>query len=299
MMVSLRATLALAALLLASAALEAQTTFKYRFKKGDTLRYDLAIVTKGTTRATGGNEISGTEKQIISMSWTVDSVDDKGTAKIQVTFDRVKLIGEQDKVTVEVTSDTKDADKDPAKSMLIIARAMAKVAGTFTMSPQGEIKDVTILPSAIKEMRSIPGAEKSADVYNDANLQTTLRNATLGLPLDPIAKGKTWKLKVEYPSPYGKVTGEMVYSYAGKAQYAGRTLDKFEIKPKLKIETDPKAPVPITIKTFEHDGAVYFDSDGGRLVESVSLEITEVQADVKGKILSRKTEMSTTLKLVK
>ncbi len=299
MTVPVRASLVLAAVLAAGPGLQAQTTLKYKFKAGDKLNYDLTISSRGMTRA-DDKEFPLLEKQVISMSWLVDSVDAKGVAKIRIKFERVKLVFEQPKVSLEVTSDAKEVpEKDQAKMMHNMAKLMSKIEGTVTMTPQGDIKNVTVPASALKEMRSIPGAEKLEEGWAEGNLQSTLKDSTLSLPAEPIAKGKSLKTPVDGMSPYGKLTGEMEMIYRGKIAHGDLMLDLFEIAPKLKIEPDPKAKPPITIKKYETEGTAYFDNDAGRLVESSMTQNIEVQTEVMGKTFLQKTEITNTLKLVK
>jgi hypothetical protein len=296
---TLRAASAVFAVLLAGPALQAQPVLKYKFKAGDTLRYDLTTTTKQSTRA-GDNEFGGTQKQVIAMTWKVDSIDDKGAAKVHIKFDRVKLTTEQPKESIEVASDDKaEPEKEQAKGMMTLAKTLAKLDGYFTMSPLGEIKDVTIPATTLKDMRSVPGAEKMEDSWAQGNLQATLKDATLSLPGEPIAKGKSWKTKIEGTTPFGKLSGDTEVIYKGKVARGNQTLDVFEIQPKLKIEPDPKAKVAVTVKRYDNEGTAYFDNDAGRLVESTTTQNIEVQTEVMGKTLTQKSEGTNSLKLVK
>ena len=165
MTISLRAILVLTVVVLAGPRLHGQTALKYQFKTGDTLYYDLMILQKGTTRG-DDKEFSSQQKQVISMSWKVQSVDDKGAAKLALKFDRVKVSGEAAKESVEVSSDDKqEPAKEGAKGMYITAKAMAKIEASFTMTPQGEIDKVSIPASVLKEINAIPGAEMLADKF--------------------------------------------------------------------------------------------------------------------------------------
>jgi hypothetical protein len=290
-MVHLRVTLILVALC-SGGPLLAQTALKYKFKPGDTLRYDLTIAHKIAGKS-GDMEFGGLNKQVISTTWTVESVDDKGTAKIRLKVERAKLIVEQGKDTVEVSSDAKtEPDKEPGKSMLPGAKALAKFDGYFTMTAQGEVEKVTIPPETVKAMQSVPGAEK-AEPLTEQGLLQTLRANTFVLPREAVVKGKSWTEKMEGTTPYGKFAGELVFTYEGPAERGGVTVDKFVVKPKLKIEPDPKSKV--ALKALDSAATIYFDPAAGQLVEVSSTQVMEMAGEQDGKKGSQRNESINTL----
>jgi hypothetical protein len=302
MIVPIRVLVALCgvfAFLAGGTALEAQTTLKYRFKQGDTIRYLLTATQKGTTKAKD-NEFTVVNKQFLETTWKVESVNDKGDARIRIKYDRAKLTADNGKEMAEGSSDAKeDPTTDPAKGMTLMAKALAKFEGTFIMTPQGEIKDAMILPESLKEIKAIPGADKIAEGWSAETLGRTLKDNTLALPADAVTKGKTWKHEVSGQTQYGKVSGDLVYVYDGVVDRDGGKAEKFLVKPKLKIETDPKAKPPLTIKTFESEGTAYFDNAAGKLLEVSTSQRIEVQVEVEGTVFSQKTEVSNSLKLAK
>jgi hypothetical protein len=295
--------LALAALglavFLSGPALEAQTTLKYKFKKGDTLQYAMQLQTKSLLR--GEKELMAVEKQDIELSWHIDGVDDKGTATIRLKFDRVKLAFENGEAKGEVSSDAKEEPKEDFKAASANAKAMSKVEGTFTITSQGDIGDITVPASALKEIRAIPGWGEATETGVKGHLQAALKDSILHLPAEGIAKGKAWKHKTEGNTPYGPYTGDMEYTFDGDVQHDGRTLAKFQVKPniKIKVDNDPKSEVTVTIKNQDAHGAAYFDNTAGRLVEVTTVQVIEVQAEVKGKTILGKKEVTNSFKLVK
>lgn len=294
MTVPLRVTLIVAALV-HGGPLFAQTAFKYKFKVGDTLHYDLAIGQKVSGKA-GDMEFGGLEKQVIAMTWKVESVDDKGTAKIRLKVDRAKLIADSGKDSVEVSSDAKqEPDKGPAKQMFALAKALAKFEGFFTMNAQGDVEKVTIPPEVTKAMKAVPGAE-DAEPMNEAALQGTLRNTLLVLPAEPLTKGKSWKEKLEFAAQFGKFNGDLVYTYEGTVNHGGRMLAKFVVKPQVKVEPDPKAK--IVLKSMDSEGTFYFDPMAGQLVEMSTSQTLDLAGEAQGKKITQRNESTNVLKLV-
>jgi hypothetical protein len=286
-----------AALLAVGQPLRAQTALKYQFKQGETLQYALSIAQKSTAK---GNdmEFTSVQKQLIDMSWLVQSVDDKGNAKVRLKVDRARLSVDTGKQSWEAASDAKEEPADdPAKSLAAVAKSLAKLQGDFTLTPQGDAKDVSIPASAIKEMKAVPGAEKAAETWTPETLQRTIQDVLLQLPPGPVTKGKTWQTKIVGQSPFGKITGETVHTYDGTVERDGRKVEKIVLTPKLKVEIDPKAPV--ALKNQEAEGAAYFDNASGRLVEVATSQQFEVQAEVKGSTFMQRIEVSNALKLLK
>jgi len=278
-------------------ALHAQMPLKYQFKKGETLKYVMLVAQKGTTK---GKDVDVTviQNQTIDLSWHVQSVDDKGTAKIRMKFDRAKLSVSNGKQTYETASDAKDEPTEPpVKAMFQIAKALATFEATFAMSPQGDIKDISIPASVIKEIKSIAG-DKAADDWTEENLKTTLRDNTLALSPKPVGKGMSWKRDVQMKSLYGLISGELEYAWDGRVERDGAKVDMFFVKPKLKIETDPKAKPPVTIKMYETEGQALFDNGAGRLVEMTITQRIEAQAEVDGMTASDRRELTNSFKLV-
>jgi hypothetical protein len=278
---------------------QAQTTLKYQYKKGDTLQYVLTVAQKGATTG-GGMDFTGGQKQSIDMTWRVESVDDKGNAKMGLKVDRAKLAAESSKESREVSSDAKEEPTDKiAKSMYTTARVLTKLQGTFTVSPRGEVENVSVPESVLKEMQAVPGADKLPPSSPEENLTAILRDNLFILPATSLASGANWKNPVKSRSPLGKISGEVVFTYEGSVERDGRRLEKFTVKPKLKIETDPNADVVYTVKLYESVGVAYFDNVAGRLVEATNTLRVEVDAEVNAKAFSQKTETTSSFKLVK
>jgi len=299
MMVPIRFVLGLVFCFAVALAAEAQTTLKYQFKKGDALQYVLTVAQKGVTTG-GGMDFSGCQKQSIDMTWQVESVDDKGNAKMGLKTDRARLAAESAKERREVASDAKEEPADKVgKSMYTTARVVAKLAGTFTVSPRGEVDNVNVPESVVKEMQAVPGADKLPESSPEDNLAATVKDNLFVLPAASIAKGATWKNAVKGRSPYGKITGEVQFTYDGSVERDGRRVEKFSVKPKLKIETDPTGDVVFTVKLYESSGVVYFDNVAGRLVEATNTLRIEVEAVALNKNFSQKTETTSSFKLVK
>ena len=68
----------------------AQTTLRYKFKEGDTLKYTIVQKIKMTMNILG-KTIEMSMDQTSEVVWSITSVDDNGNAKIAVKFGRNKM----------------------------------------------------------------------------------------------------------------------------------------------------------------------------------------------------------------
>jgi hypothetical protein len=297
MTVPLRVTLIVACVLNAGP-LCAQTAFKYKFKAGDTFRYDLTIGQKGITKV-DDKEFGGEQQQIITMTWKVESVDDKGAAKIRLKVDRVKVAAEANKKRIEASSDDKAEPADKmAKPLYVLAKALSKFEGTFTMTEHGDIKNATIPPEIVKAMKSVPGAEDT-DAMSEKGFEATLTNNTFVLPNEAITKGKSWKEKAEGTMPgSGKYAGDVVFTYEGDVTHAGLTVARFTIKSEFKIEPEAKAK-GAALKNVEWRGTCFFDAAAGQMIEFSAAQTMEFAGENEGKKFVQRLESSNGLKRLK
>jgi Family of unknown function (DUF6263) len=293
----------LVALLFLAAApvLRAQATLRYQFKQGEKIPYALHVTQKSSTQAMG-MDFTLVQRQVIDLTWHILSVDEAGIAKVKLAFDKVKMSLDTAKQTSEVTSDSTEEPKDEfAKVTQPLVKTLSKFQATFRITPLGEIKDVKVPEEILKEFQALPGpGGKAGNEWSEERVQRTLSESGLVLPKVALEKGKTWRNKVSGQSPFGKIGGEVEYSYQGFEARDGKELAKFTMKPELKIVEVRKEPqVELTIKGPDGNGVAYFDNAAGRLVEVTTQQTIEAQAQVNDKMFTQKLELSNSLKLKK
>jgi hypothetical protein len=293
-------TLGLAAVALALLAgpAHAQTTLRYKFKSGEKLQYGLSQDMKMTMNVMG-MDIEVKLKQLMDMDWDIQKVDEQGNAQVRLTFGHVRL--KLDSPTGNAEFDSKKSTEEPedpiGKVVAQLAKGLAALEMTFTMAPNGEMKDIKIPEAALKKLKEIPGADKlGGDMLSPEGL-SKMAGGGLVFPKGPVNKGKNWTQKISLKMPFGKMAGDMKYTYEGPVEKDGKKLEKIAVQPNLKIELDPDAPAQIKIKSQKDKGHAYFDNQAGRLVEVTNEGTMEMELEVGGMTFTQNINQSTSLRL--
>src|SRR5262249_38285939 len=134
----------------------AQTTLRYKFKKGEKLNYEMEQKI-GMAMSIMGRDINMDMGQTIDMTWSVLDVDADGKAKMTQTITRVRFT--MDGPTGKVEYDSKE-DKAPegplGKIMTPIFRALAGAEIGLTMDTQGKVSDIKVPEKLTKAAKSLP-----------------------------------------------------------------------------------------------------------------------------------------------
>jgi hypothetical protein len=289
-------SLGLLAVLLAAGAAPAQTTLRFKFKEGEKLDYVMDQKMK-TAMNVNGMDIDTKVDQVVEMTWHVKKVDEQGNAQVHLKIGRVKMNIDSFGGNFELDSANLKEDNSPTGKILGgVVGAMAAMDMTFTMGPTGEMKDTKVSEEATKKLADLPGADKFAEFMSPEAL-SKMANGGVFLPKEAVEKGKSWKQQTDAKTPFGKMTGDMTYTYEGEEQKDGRTLAKIAVKPVLKVEADPDAQVQLSIKEQDGKGHVYFDSQAGRIVETVNESKMVMAVEVNGMTINQSITQNTSLKL--
>jgi hypothetical protein len=293
-------TLGLAAVALALLAgpAHAQTTLRYKFNAGEKLQYGLTQDMKMTMNI-AGMDIEIKFKQALDMDWDVQKVDDQSNAQVRLTFGhvRIKLDSPTGNAEFDSKKNTEEPEDPVGKVISQLAKALAGMEMTFTMAPNGEMKDIKVPEAAVKKLKAIPGADKfGGDMLSPEGLSKMVGGG-LVLPKGPVTKGKTWTQKFSMKMPLGKMAGDMKYAYEGPAEKDGKKLEKIAVQPNLKIELDPDAPAQIKIKSQKDKGHAFFDNEAGRLVEFSNEGTMEMEVEAGGMTFTQNITQSVRLRL--
>jgi hypothetical protein len=275
----------------------AQTTLRYQFKEGEKIAYvmeqkaKMAITSMGTTK-------EATMTMTLDMSWNVLKIDGQGQGTVQIKVGSAKLAMDGPTGKVEVDSkDTKESDDGVAKALGQIVRAMATMEITGTMMATGEMKDLKVSEETIKALKNLPSADKMGDAMNPDSFKNMITNVVF--PKEEVSKGKTWSGKTESKSLLGKVIADNTFTYEGQADKNGVKLDRITVKPAVKIEADPAAPIKFEVKDVKGSGEILFDNKAGRLVESAINSRTELAISANGMDASQVIDQTVTIRAKK
>ncbi len=301
-MISRRMSFVVAALAgwsLTAAAASAQTTLRYQFKEGDTLKYVLEQKMKMTMNVLGNN-VDMTMDQSSDLSWIIQSVDKKGDAKITIKFGRNKMTLDMPTGKVEVDSNNTQEPDDPVGQVLYkVIKGLSGLEVSGKISPIGEFTDITLPEKALKELQNIPGGDMFGDMLSPDGLKRMMSQSGLVMPKDAVSKGAKWKSKNEMKLPFGKMVAEVDYTYDGPVEKDGRSLEKIGVKPKASIEPTPNAPFSLKLKSHEGGGTALFDNSAGRLLEVSNTQNMEMEIEIMGMTISQKMVQTMTMKLAK
>src|SRR5262249_52966644 len=152
---------------------------------------------------------------------------------------------------VEVDSENAQEPSDRIGQMFHrVAKGLAGVEATATLTPWGEYTNVKIPETTLKALQNIP-TEALGRTFSAEGVKCMMCQTGLVMPKEQVNKGKSWKNKTEMKLPFGKMLVETDFSFDGSTEQDGRTLEKILLKPMAKIEPDPKAPFAIKIKSQE------------------------------------------------
>ena len=276
------------------------TTLRWKFKAGETLRWEMEQKQDTTIKA-GGREISSKMVQTVDLRWTVKNVKDDGTAEMGQTIDRMRTKMES---AIEKFEYDSKSDKEPeglvAQQILPLFKAMIGAEFTFTMNAQGELSDVKVPEQIVKILRdSGPAAPGGSGMFSEEGLKNMIRESSLALPSKDLAKGESWTRTTKMPpSPIGTMTLDKTYRFQGPDAQAGPDVDAIELESKLDFKPAPNAPGVFEIKSHQGKGTFFFDEKAGRVVRSNVSEGVETVEGAMNFLVNKKQEMTATMKLV-
>jgi len=280
----------------------AQTTLRYKFKKGDKLNYEMEQ--KMTmTMSIMGRDINTDVNQLVNMTWTVNDVDADGKAKMTQTIARIRHNmdgGPVGKFEYD-SKDDKEGEGPLGKILTPILRALAGAEINLVMDPQGKISDIKLPEKLAKIAKNLPPAAAAGgagEMLSEEGLKQMMDQGGLRLPKEAVAKGKTWDQQFEMKSAIGKVKAESVNTYEGPAERDGKKLERVAMKPKLTFEVDENSPAKITVKSQDAKGTAYFDNAAGKLVSTSMNQDLELAISGGGQEFTGKLKQSVSMKLL-
>lgn len=132
--------------------------FLLKFIEGETLRYRVTQTAKLAGEAGNGGAFVMRTEQATDLVWRVASVDEEGTAKIEQSVAAIRYKNSSPIGEVGFDSTMDEPPLGVAAMLAPSARAMLELPVTFTVSPAGEIGDVTVPEDLAGSLERVPGA---------------------------------------------------------------------------------------------------------------------------------------------
>ena len=283
----------------AAASAHAQERLRWKFEEGDTTNYQI-VQDMDIKMSVGGQNIDSKMTQTMDMGWAVESVASDGTAKLKQKISRVQVKMTSPLFNVEYDSSKEEQPADPVGGQLAkVFGAMVGKDFTMTMTPRGEIKDVTIPEELEQALEGAGGgAVPGGGGFNAESLKQLASQSGVEFPEEPVAEGKNWSGETEAKLPFGTMKLDNQFTYQGAERRGGQALQKIAVKPKISIEPDPNAQVQMKVTSQDANGTIYFNNQEGRIAESTMKQNLDMELNAGGMAITQSIAQTMTMKLL-
>jgi hypothetical protein len=264
---------------LASAAPGQDAALRYRFTKGETIRYratQAVNVSMDNVPGAGSMTVDTNIVQVQSMN--VTDVASDGTATVRVTFDSVKMDMTSPMGTMSYDSAAPAQSAGNPMAEMIAKSYGAIVGGSVTMvvTPSGEIKSINGLDALAQKISAgLPqgaGLPGMSSLMTEDSLRTALEQNFPAVPNRSVRAGETWTHNKSVKTGLGTAQTAMTFTFKGVESRAGRQLATLAVAGTSKVTTDAAAaagmPMQMTMGEGTSQGELTLDTKTGRLYRS-------------------------------
>lgn len=260
----------LAAALLLGALQDGKVDLRWKFQKGQELRYRISQLT--TIDAAG---LTVEQSMRTTYLYAVSEVDEKGTATLAVKYEAVavKASGLQD-----LDFDSEKHKEVPADPTAQLVSRLVGQSFTLKLGPSGKVLEVKgfdrILDALFKEGADDPQQalqrEALKQAYSDESIQSMMQMMFMPLPETPVGTGDSWKTELAFQMP---VAGKA--RLAGTSRLAGLERAEARLEQEWKLETVPpedadKNPMAglVKLNSVKGKGRAAFSTERGLFLDS-------------------------------
>jgi hypothetical protein len=279
----------------------AQEVLRWKFKAGDVLKYTteqkmLMSIKGSTVRAR-----KQTRTQTIQFTWTIKQMSDDGSAEILQKIDRLTMRVEAPPfMPFEFDSNKPDANVDePFEAEVKQMKATIGAEFSFKMKPSGEIADIRIPEATLKKLKdALPAEEVGQGEFSEQALKDVLiQSSPPPFPEVAVEPGKTWSSKpAKLTLPQGSMVTDKVFTFQGPDPNDPKLM---LIGMEARVTFEPGENLSAKIKAQEGKGSLAFDAEAGRIVNSRSVQRTEMLMSSMGQEIDQTTEMTSTMTLTR
>ncbi len=258
------------------------TTLRYRWVKGDEVRYRISQQSSMTISGLpglGDLAVDLTIAQVMRMA--VQDVAADGTATLRETFESVRM--EQNSPLGKTVFDSASTEKPADPNSATLGSVMSAMVGesiTMVIGPDGTVGKVegmsAIVDKAVKALPPGPAAamagEQLKGIMSDDAIRSMVGQSFGSFPDRPLKTGDTWTNESEQLNPvFGKMSAARTYTLTGVESRNGATLAHLSVRLVMK-QTGPPAPglmgMTVKVDDSESTGEVVFDATKGRLQQA-------------------------------
>ena len=273
---SLRIAFMIVAALVSSATLTAQdVTLRYRWTKGEEVRYRSTQQTDMQMSGLPGmGDMNITMTMVQVNKFVVDAVAADGSATLRNTYESIKIsmnVPMMGEVTFDSANPAASSGNPISESLAKTMGAMAGETITMEVAPTGKVGKVDGLARVVEKIKAGASAASAQmglggmDAYmSEEGLRSTIDQTFSLLPDKPVKVGETWKNDYKIPAAAGAAQ-TVSTSLTLKAQ-EGATARV--VSTGTTTATGPAAPMgPMTVTVGEgtSQGEMLFDVKAGRV----------------------------------
>ena len=282
----LAAALACAVVAVPSALVVRQdVTLRYKWTKGETLRYRMTQRTTSTISGVPGSEGGMTVEQTFSQVWkeAVEDVAADGTTTLRATFESIDVDMSMPMGRMAYDTEHPESASDPGAMLKAMFANMIGESFTVALSPAGVVQRVEGLTRlADKMFASLPanagpmlGGLRQA--MSDDAMKQNMSQAYPTFPDRPLKAGDTWNDQVTTANPFGAGTissASTLKTVAGAGDTQVVTIAS-TLTLRQDSSTPGAGPMGMTVKMDEATGdrETLFNAARGRM-ERVTTNLT-------------------------
>ena len=310
-MISRRLSLAAAlattfTLALVQAAPRQDATLRYRWNKGDVLRYMVTQENNVTMSGTPMGDMNGASTMTQSHEYTVADVAADGTGTVRVKFASIKMGVNSPMGSIVWDSASPNAGGDPMSQM--IAQSMSPLVGqtiTLVISPTGAVTKIDGLGPIMEKinagMASSPMGQMPGmgGAITEESLRGMFEQSFTQLPERPIKTGESWTKDNTVKMPFGVVNSTAKLALQGVSN--GIATITYSATNKVTVDNSKAAAqgMNVTMGDGASDGQLLFDVKAGR-VQKLTINGTQpMSMNMGGQSMGATTKTQTTIELLK
>ena len=253
--------------LVLTASASAQTTLRWKLAKEQKFQVMCAQQTEVTTSIAGKGQKAYLE-MTMELAWEVGEVADDGTTTITQSFTRLAIKTTAPQAEA-ISYDSASAAK-PIGAAKEVAAGVAPLIGAkfmVKMDARGDVKEVKLTEEATKALTALPADSQLKQVLSPEGLTQLFRLGGV-LPEQAVNAGDTWPVPSQTDTPYGKLSQESTYTFAGPQTVDDKVLQKLSFSSKGTFVPKPDAAVKLDIKEQTKSGEILIDTEGGFVVSA-------------------------------
>jgi hypothetical protein len=259
-------------------------TLRYRWTKGDKLRYRFTQQTStATTGVPGFGDMTSDQTTTQTFSIVVDDVAADGSVILRQVFEAVRIEVNTPMGKLAFDSDNNDAATgDPFGKLLAgVMPAMIGESVRMRLLPNGAVQSVEGMTRILDKMAAgLPQDRTAAAAFgmlknglSDEALNGVLSQGFAQLPDQAVKIGDSWNRQFDVNNPLmGNGTISTTFKLAGVEKAGVFSIARIALKSTTKQTTSPSAPAigPLSVQLGDGsgDGEQLFDATNGRLQRS-------------------------------